>query len=95
MKLERAQVEHVARLARLRLSAGEVEKMRAELGEVLTYVDRLAAMPGLDEALPTSHCVPVVCPLRDDVPRGSLARDDALAGAPARDGDEIVVPKVL
>lgn len=72
---------HVAKLARLRLSEAEVEKMAGELSGILAHVDRIAELD-LDEVAPTSHVVKLENVLRPDEPRPSWPRDDVLGQAP-------------
>ncbi|HEY7456210.1 MAG TPA: Asp-tRNA(Asn)/Glu-tRNA(Gln) amidotransferase subunit GatC [Solirubrobacterales bacterium] len=79
--IEREQVLHVARLARLRLSEVEVGKMAGELSGILDHVDRIAELD-LDDVPPTSHVVDMENVLRPDEPRPSWARDDVLGQAP-------------
>lgn len=79
--IEREQVLHVARLARLRLSAEEVERMRDELSTILDHIERLNELD-LEGVEPTSHVVELENVLREDVSRPSLDRDKALEQAP-------------
>jgi aspartyl-tRNA(Asn)/glutamyl-tRNA(Gln) amidotransferase subunit C len=79
--IDRDQVLHVARLARLRLSAEELERMPGELSKILEHVERMDELD-LDDVEPTSHVVELQNVLREDVPRPSLPRERALAGAP-------------
>jgi len=79
--IERDQVLHVAKLARLRLSDEEVERMVGELSGILDHVDRIGNLD-LDGVEPTSHVVALENVLRADEPRPSLPRDVALASAP-------------
>lgn len=79
--LDRAQVLHVARLARLELDDDEVERMAGELSKVLDHVERIRELD-LDGVDPTSHVVDVGSVLRPDVPVPSLPRDVVLAQAP-------------
>jgi aspartyl-tRNA(Asn)/glutamyl-tRNA(Gln) amidotransferase subunit C len=79
--IERDQVVHVAKLARLRLSEGELERMAGELSGILDHVDRIAALD-LDDVEPTSHVVALENVLRPDEPRPSWPREDVLASAP-------------
>jgi aspartyl-tRNA(Asn)/glutamyl-tRNA(Gln) amidotransferase subunit C len=74
-------VRHVARLARLHLDPDELERMRQELSGILEHVERIQALE-LDDVPPTSHVLPLENVLRDDVPRPSLPREDALREAP-------------
>jgi aspartyl-tRNA(Asn)/glutamyl-tRNA(Gln) amidotransferase subunit C len=79
--IDRDQVLHVARLARLRLSDEELERMPAELSKILEHVERMD-MLDLDGVPPTSHVVELQNVLREDVPRPCLPREKALQGAP-------------
>jgi aspartyl-tRNA(Asn)/glutamyl-tRNA(Gln) amidotransferase subunit C len=79
--IEREQVLHVAKLARLGLSDEEVETMAGELSGILEHVDRISELD-LEDVEPTSHVVELENVLRKDEPRRSLDRDVALAQAP-------------
>lgn len=79
--IEREQVLHVAKLARLGLSEQEVETMAGELSGILEHVDRIAALD-LDDVEPTTHVVALENVLRPDVPHESLDNEAALAQAP-------------
>jgi aspartyl-tRNA(Asn)/glutamyl-tRNA(Gln) amidotransferase subunit C len=79
--IDRDQVLHVARLARLHLSEEELERMPAELSKILDHVERMDELD-LEGVEPTSHVVELQNVLREDVPRPSLPRERALEGAP-------------
>jgi aspartyl-tRNA(Asn)/glutamyl-tRNA(Gln) amidotransferase subunit C len=79
--LDRAQVLHVARLARLELDETEVERMAEELSKVLEHVERVRQLD-LTGVEPTSHAVDVAGVMRADEPVPSLAREVILAAAP-------------
>jgi len=87
-------VEHVARLARLELSAEEKERMRRELDGILSYIDKLQRLD-TNGVEPTSHAVPLTNVMRDDVERPSLPQEDMLANAPDRHGELFRVPKII
>jgi aspartyl-tRNA(Asn)/glutamyl-tRNA(Gln) amidotransferase subunit C len=74
-------VSYVARLARLRLSDEEQERMTRELQAVLGYVEHMNELD-LEGVEPTARVVDLVNQLRADEPRPSLPRDVALANAP-------------
>jgi aspartyl-tRNA(Asn)/glutamyl-tRNA(Gln) amidotransferase subunit C len=93
-KISLEQVDHVARLARLELSAADKERMRSELDGILSYIDKLRALDTRDVE-PTSHAVPVTNVMRDDVERPSLPQEDMLANAPDRHRDMFRVPKII
>ncbi|CAN5493101.1 Asp-tRNA(Asn)/Glu-tRNA(Gln) amidotransferase subunit GatC [soil metagenome] len=79
--IDREQVLHVARLARLELSEDEVETMVGELSAVLGPVDTISALD-LADVEPTSHVVALENVLRADEPWASLPRAKALENAP-------------
>jgi aspartyl-tRNA(Asn)/glutamyl-tRNA(Gln) amidotransferase subunit C len=79
--LDREQVLHVARLARLDLDEAEVQRMASELSKVLDHVARIGELD-LTGVPPTSHVVDVTGVLRPDVPVPSLTQEQALASAP-------------
>ena len=79
--IDRDQVLHVARLARLELSEEETERMASELSGILDHIERIGELD-LDQVPPTSHVVALENVLRPDDPRPSLSRERALAGAP-------------
>jgi aspartyl-tRNA(Asn)/glutamyl-tRNA(Gln) amidotransferase subunit C len=80
--LNRDQVLHVARLARLELTDEEVERFGGELSHVLDHIEKIAELGDLEGVEPTSHVVAVENVLRPDEPRPSLPRETALAAAP-------------
>jgi aspartyl-tRNA(Asn)/glutamyl-tRNA(Gln) amidotransferase subunit C len=84
--IEREQVLHVAKLARLRLSDEEIERMASELSGILDHIEKIEELD-LDGVEPTSHVVALENVLRADDPRPSWPRDDMLELAPdAGDG---------
>jgi aspartyl-tRNA(Asn)/glutamyl-tRNA(Gln) amidotransferase subunit C len=86
--IAREEVLHVARLARLALAEDEIEPMARELSAVLDHIAEL----DLDAVAPTSHVVEVTDALRADEPQPCLAREVALAQAPAVSDDGFLVP---
>lgn len=80
--IERDEVLHVARLARLRLSGEEVERMARELSSVLGHIEKIGELD-LEGVAATSHVVPLENVLREDVPRPGLSPERALEAAPA------------
>lgn len=96
MPIDRAQVRHVARLARLALSPEEEERFAAQLGHVLEYVERLQAVDvsGI-EPLSFAGDAAAGLLLRDDEPRPCLSREKVLAQAPEHDGEAFLVPRII
>ena len=92
--LSRADVDHVALLARLGLSDGELALLEGQLNHIL---DQYRVLSELDTAAiaPTAQVIELENILREDVPGASLSPDEALSGAPERQGDYFVVPVVV
>jgi aspartyl-tRNA(Asn)/glutamyl-tRNA(Gln) amidotransferase subunit C len=80
--IDREQVLHVARLARLRLDDEEVERFGRELSTIRDHIETINEIEGLEEVQPTSHVVEVENVLRADEPRPSWPRDKVLEEAP-------------
>ena len=89
--IDREQVLHVARLARLRLSDDDVERMAGELSGILDHIEKIGELD-LDDVEPTSHEIQVENVLRPDEPRPSLPRERALEQAPDPAADGFRVP---
>jgi aspartyl-tRNA(Asn)/glutamyl-tRNA(Gln) amidotransferase subunit C len=92
--IQRKDVEHVARLARLALTDAEIERMREQLNGILTYIEKLNELDTSDVE-PTSHAVPLVNVMRDDEAGPCLSREEALANAPDRAGEFFRVPRII
>ena len=104
MSIDRAQVRKVARLARLSLTDAEEEKFAVQLSKVLNYIETLAAVDvsgveplafagdAPDASLATAGEGAL---LRPDLVLPGVARDEALAGAPAANGTAFLVPRIL
>ena len=92
--IERKDVEHVARLARLALTDAELEKMRDQLNGILAYIEKLNALH-TDGVEPTAHAVPPVNVMREDEPQPCLPSEEALANAPERAGEFFRVPRII
>ena len=89
--LDRDQVLHVARLARLELNDDEVDRMAAELSKVLDHIEKIRELD-LDGVVPTAHVIDLVNALRADDPEPSLPREVILAAAPEPLHDGFGVP---
>ena len=94
MDIDRATVDHVARLARLDLTDEERERMTSELGKILEHAAKIQALD-LDEVEPTSHAIPIRNAMRRDETRVSLTQEQALSGAPEVEDGRFKVPSIL
>jgi len=90
-ELTREQLLHVAHLARLELRDDELERLGAQLNDIIAAVSKVAELD-LADVPPTSHPLDVVNVWADDEPHESLAVDEALANAPERQGAFFKVP---
>jgi aspartyl-tRNA(Asn)/glutamyl-tRNA(Gln) amidotransferase subunit C len=89
--IDREEVLHVARLARLALSEEELAPMARELSAVLDHIAKIGEL-SLEDVPPTSHVVELTGALRPDEPRSCLPREVVLAQAPAVGGEGFLVP---
>ena len=94
MKITRKEVEHVAKLARLALRDEEIETLTNQLGNILTYVEKLNELDTTNIE-PTSHVLPIKNVLREDEEGKSIEREKALGNAPDRTEEFFRVPKVI
>lgn len=92
--LSRADVAHLAGLARIDLSEAELERMVGELGVILDAVATVQRAP-IADVEPMSHPMPLVNVTRADLVRDSLTPDEALSGAPEVDAQRFSVPRIL
>jgi aspartyl-tRNA(Asn)/glutamyl-tRNA(Gln) amidotransferase subunit C len=94
MTIPRAEIAHVARLARLGLSDDEMDRLAAELDHIL---DAMQALRQLDTSAipPTAQDIPLHNVMRDDIPRPSWPPEEILLNAPATRDGQFLVPPVL
>ena len=94
MPITRADVQHVAHLARLGLDDDEVDRLAAELDHIL---DAMEALRQLDTSAipPTAQVIPLRNVMREDASRPSWPESDILANAPAARAGQFLVPPVL
>ena len=93
-KIDKAQVEHIAHLARLKMTPEEITRYQHDLSNILNYFDQLNELD-TENVEPTAHPLPVQNVLREDELHPSYKPDQALRNAPGQDGTFFVVPKVL
>ena len=97
MAIDKNTVRHVARLARLALTAEEEERTAAQLGHVLEYIERLKAVDvaGVEPLSFAGDASEAAAVMRDDEVRPGLSREKVLAEAPEQDNSSFVVPRIL
>jgi aspartyl-tRNA(Asn)/glutamyl-tRNA(Gln) amidotransferase subunit C len=88
------QVAHLASLARINLSQEEIESLTSELGQIVESVAKVQEVAG-PEVPATSHPLPLTNVFRPDEVAPSLTVEQALSGAPERDGDRFKVAAIL
>jgi aspartyl-tRNA(Asn)/glutamyl-tRNA(Gln) amidotransferase subunit C len=91
MAITRADVLHVARLARLALREDEIERLQEQLNAILDAVGKVSELD-LEDVPPTSHPLELTNVFGPDEPGPSLPLEEALANAPEREGDFFRVP---
>ena len=87
-------VSYVAELARLELTEEEKATFQPQLESIVEYVDKISSVD-VDGVLPMMHGRELVNVFREDVVGESLSAETALANAPARTGDEFLLPKIV
>ena len=92
--ISRADVEHVASLARLGLTDDEIDRMQGQLNRILEAIGQLQTVD-TSSVGPTAQVIELENVMRDDETRPGLSREAALANAPLREGDHLRVPVVL
>jgi aspartyl-tRNA(Asn)/glutamyl-tRNA(Gln) amidotransferase subunit C len=93
-RITRADVVHVARLARLALTEDELASLTRELGVILDHAARVSALDTSGVA-PTAHPLPLTNVFRPDDPRPGLDRDEVLSQAPEQEDGRFRVPRIL
>lgn len=94
MGIDRAAVDHIARLARLDLSEAERVRMQAELAQILGHAEQIQALD-LDAVEPTSHSIPLSNVMRADEVRPSLTQEQSLQNAPEAHDGRFKVPRII
>lgn len=92
--LDTAQVAHLASLARISLTPDEIDKLTGELGVIIDAIAKVSEVATADVPA-TSHPIPLTNVFRPDVPGETLTPEQALAGAPEREGDRFKVSAIL
>jgi len=87
-------IEHVALLARLKLTESEKELFSRQVGGIIEYIDQLNELDTTDVE-PTAHIVSMKNILREDKLSVSIPQDKAMLNAPDKDGSFYRVPKII
>jgi aspartyl-tRNA(Asn)/glutamyl-tRNA(Gln) amidotransferase subunit C len=92
--ISRAEVAHLARLARLAVTDAELDRFAGQLDVILSAVAKVRDVAA-DDIEPTSHAVPLTNVFRPDEIRPGLTQRQALSGAPASEEGRFQVPRIL
>ena len=92
--ITRAEVAHLARLARIDLDEPQLDALAGQLDVILTSVARVSEVAAQDIP-PMSHALPLTNVMREDVVRPGLSQASALSGAPAWEDGRFRVPRIL
>ena len=94
MQTNKIDAGYVAELARLELTEEEKAVFQPQLEKIIGYVEKISQVD-VSDVEPMRHGKELVNAFREDEVRPSMNRDDALANAPARTGDEFLLPKIV
>jgi len=94
LKLSSQEVEYVAHLARLEITAKEKDKFTSQLNDILLYIDKLNEL-NTEGVEPMSHAIAVTNAFREDDIVDSIGTEKSLANAPDARGEFFRVPKVI
>jgi len=94
VKITREEVQHVALLARLKLSPEEEEVLTEQLDRILQYMEKLSQVD-TSSVEPLAHAVDIVNAFREDHATNRPSTDALLANAPAREKNFFKVPKII
>lgn len=94
MGVSKEEILHVVALARLEIGEQEIDAFAAQIGEILSYIDRLREVDTSGVA-GTAYAGFLQNAFREDEERAHLPRQEALANAPEADGESFLVPRVI
>lgn len=92
--MDKKTIDYVAHLSRIDLKPEELDKLSAQLEEILDFIDKLKKL-NIENIQPTSHISPISNVARPDDLKDSLPTDNALENAPRKQAGSFVVPKVI
>lgn len=92
--ITRAEVDHLAGLARIAMSDAELDTLAGELDVIVGSVAKVSQV-ATDDIPATSHPLPMTNVFRDDVVETPLSAAEALSGAPAEEDGKFLVPQIL
>lgn len=93
-KLTKEEVKHVAHLARLAITEEEAEKFADQLGKITDFAEQLNELDTTNVE-PTSHVLPLVNVLREDVAKEGLPREKVMLNVKEQEAGQIKVPSIM
>lgn len=93
-KLTKEEVKHVAHLARLAITEEEAEKFAEQLGKITDFAEQLNELDTTNVE-PTSHVLPLVNVLREDVAKPGLDREKVMLNVKEQEAGQIKVPSIM
>lgn len=93
-KLSKEEVKHVANLARLAITEEEAEKFAEQLGKITDFAEQLNELDTTNVE-PTSHVLPLVNVLREDVAKEGLSREKVMLNVKEQEAGQIKVPSIM
>jgi aspartyl-tRNA(Asn)/glutamyl-tRNA(Gln) amidotransferase subunit C len=93
-KISKEEVKHVAHLARLAITDEEAEKFANQLGKITDFAQTLNELDTTD-VKPTSHVLPIVNVLREDVAQKGLDREVMMLNVKEQEAGQVKVPPIL
>jgi len=94
MKITKDEVRHISLLSRLLFTDEEIEAFSKDLNSILEYVSKISEL-NTENVEPTSHPLPLMNVMRDDVVRPSLDVEKVLQNAPDKEDNCFKVPKII
>ena len=87
-------IEYVARLAKLKLTDEELDKLVSQMGDIVEFANKISELD-TDGVNPTNHILKMQNVLREDILKESYGREEILANAPSKEAGCIVVPSIV
>ncbi|MDY6822841.1 MAG: Asp-tRNA(Asn)/Glu-tRNA(Gln) amidotransferase subunit GatC [Thermodesulfobacteriota bacterium] len=94
MKITTEEIQHVAKLARLEMAGDDLESFAGQVGDILSYVDKLGEV-ATEDVEPMAHAISVTNAFRKEGAETACTRDEIMANAPAAEEGMFEVPKII
>lgn len=94
LKIDKNQVKHLAKLAKLRVNETKAESLTQQMDKLIEFADTLSEL-NTDDVEPTMHAIFVSNVFREDIVKPSLSKDEVLRCSPEHDEQFIIVPSII